>query len=619
MANIKDKIAQIRQAIFGKEVRESIASGIEAINKEVENTTARQDNVEVQFQAVLDETTDKDVISAPEIIAARVGADNTTHSNLKARLDTEHQQVIERNPINAPIPLSIRTYDGFNRTTHPDVIYFENGWNGYKYWMVHTPFPFDNDFWENPSIVVSNDGVSWQDPPGIVNPIDEVTEQENQSGIHLSDACLVFANNRLECFYRWFNKNTREERLYRQYSYDGVTWEGKEVVFDNTGDSSGLGMILSPTIVFENNKYRMWVVDNPNRRIMYTESSNGKDWDTFVEVPLQFEGRIPEPWHIHVYKESNNLYHLTFSEYTSSGGRSIFWGTSTDGKSFTGIKEILKTRLNEATWDNGYLYRPTLIKVGNLYKLYYSARSAGGRGNWRIGLLEGETMDTLRPAFNYDADFYNQIPRIRSEYLRTDGARVDGRIWIETSSEGEPKIKFLKRGRAGASLTVGEQNYIRVLQDDEEGLGNLEADVIEVRKIIIGDIEIFVSGDGIHITTPNGYRDVFARSVKAAQLLPLSDSAGITARGTVHVLKNGDINPSIHIVRSGEFGAIIETTGVDTIEILRDNGSEGGHLKVGSIIVGSGNRSRNVEGAIRFNKDKKKHEAYDGTTWHELY
>lgn len=94
MANIKDKIAQIRQAIFGKEVRESIASGIEAINKEVENTTARQDNVEAQFQAVLDETTDKDVISAPEITAARVGADNTTHSNLKARLDAEHNEVM---------------------------------------------------------------------------------------------------------------------------------------------------------------------------------------------------------------------------------------------------------------------------------------------------------------------------------------------------------------------------------------------------------------------------------------------------------------------------------------------------------------------------------------------
>lgn len=96
MANIKDKIAQIRQAIFGKEVRESIASGIEAINEEVENTTARQDNVEAQFQAVLDETTDKDVISAPEITAARVGADNTTYSNLKTRLDTEHQQVMSQ-------------------------------------------------------------------------------------------------------------------------------------------------------------------------------------------------------------------------------------------------------------------------------------------------------------------------------------------------------------------------------------------------------------------------------------------------------------------------------------------------------------------------------------------
>ena len=32
MANVTDKVAAIRQAIYGKDVRENIASGIEAIN-----------------------------------------------------------------------------------------------------------------------------------------------------------------------------------------------------------------------------------------------------------------------------------------------------------------------------------------------------------------------------------------------------------------------------------------------------------------------------------------------------------------------------------------------------------------------------------------------------------
>jgi hypothetical protein len=48
MANIADKVAQIRQAVFGKEVRENIASGIEAINAEVISTTGRQNVIDSQ-------------------------------------------------------------------------------------------------------------------------------------------------------------------------------------------------------------------------------------------------------------------------------------------------------------------------------------------------------------------------------------------------------------------------------------------------------------------------------------------------------------------------------------------------------------------------------------------
>ena len=47
MANVSNNVRQIRQAVYGRDVRESIASGIEAINAEVENTTSRQDVIDV--------------------------------------------------------------------------------------------------------------------------------------------------------------------------------------------------------------------------------------------------------------------------------------------------------------------------------------------------------------------------------------------------------------------------------------------------------------------------------------------------------------------------------------------------------------------------------------------
>ena len=63
---IKQKANDIRTKIYGQEVRESLASGLEEMSEEVQDTIGRQDHVEGQFQDVIDETTGKDVIAAPE-------------------------------------------------------------------------------------------------------------------------------------------------------------------------------------------------------------------------------------------------------------------------------------------------------------------------------------------------------------------------------------------------------------------------------------------------------------------------------------------------------------------------------------------------------------------------
>lgn len=80
---IQQKAEDIRMKIYGKQVRESLASGLEAMSSDVVEVEGRQDEVEEHFQQVIDETTGKDIVSAPEIIAARNGKDN-----LKDRIDT---------------------------------------------------------------------------------------------------------------------------------------------------------------------------------------------------------------------------------------------------------------------------------------------------------------------------------------------------------------------------------------------------------------------------------------------------------------------------------------------------------------------------------------------------
>ena len=52
MANIGDKINNILKAVYGKDVRQSLADGLKAINSENENTSQRQSDVE-QAQELL--------------------------------------------------------------------------------------------------------------------------------------------------------------------------------------------------------------------------------------------------------------------------------------------------------------------------------------------------------------------------------------------------------------------------------------------------------------------------------------------------------------------------------------------------------------------------------------
>ncbi|MFL0246245.1 cell wall-binding repeat-containing protein [Candidatus Clostridium stratigraminis] len=289
---------------------------------------------------------------------------------------------------NAKNPLNVPTYEGSNQVCHPKVLYFENGWNGWKYWMVMTPYPNGADTWENPSIVVSNTGTQWQVPKGLVNPLTPLPPNRTQ---HNSDPHLVFKQdtNELELWYR-FTLNNTEDRIYKITSADGIHWSTPQFIISFKDKEC-----LSPAIIWEENKYKMWYIDE-KYKCMYIESSDGgSTWTSPIEANFNLTGDYV-PWHIDVV-HTDLGYEAVFSadkkEEMSQNNRILFWNVSKDGINFGTSKVIMQPTNDSLAFDNKQIYRSSFVKVDGIYRLFYSAMDKNIK--WHIGLSQGYSLDDL--------------------------------------------------------------------------------------------------------------------------------------------------------------------------------------------------------------------------------
>lgn len=98
MANIQKYLDDIKKALFGREVRGSIHDAIEAINKETEGTTNKQEQLDATFKQLIINAGQ----SNAEVVAARVDANGTPYATLGDRLNsidnninTTNKEVIE--------------------------------------------------------------------------------------------------------------------------------------------------------------------------------------------------------------------------------------------------------------------------------------------------------------------------------------------------------------------------------------------------------------------------------------------------------------------------------------------------------------------------------------------
>ncbi len=235
-------------------------------------------------------------------------------------------------------PSLVRDISGNNASyCHPDVEYFPKGFNGYKYWMVFTPYfgiigsDRTASLYENPNIVASNDGKEWITPAGMINPIQRrppleesfIQKDGSPNQGYWSDVDWNFNGKEFELYYRgcffsskilkrWGAKSDNNNRklneeaervIVRQTSKNGIDWTPLELVYNSNEPAAFQdNHILSPTFVKNSANvttsyevdfmpsYKTPIITNILSRV----STNGLDFTTYRNSKkIEF---INKPW-----------------------------------------------------------------------------------------------------------------------------------------------------------------------------------------------------------------------------------------------------------------------------------------------------------------------------------
>ena len=284
-------------------------------------------------------------------------------------------------------PCTIPTYDGYNQTLHPTVVDFGGKWNGYRWWMMHTPYPVDTgltdgapDTHENPSLAASNDCVTWT-PIGAQPLIPRPNPLTNE---YNSDNEMVWNPNatRLEMWYRDGNLD-----LAHTHSTDGTTWSTPAVQVNN----SVTGWVSQCILRYSATEWRKWDrFESEGLAILRRSTATSPEGPWSAPVTCSSTGTPStatiEPWHQGIARNASTgtLYMLA---HTYNGG-GINAATSTDGGMTWRWNGTPVLSAQAGTWTEMGMYRPfpVLHENGTHMRVWYSGRSSAL--GWRIGYAE---------------------------------------------------------------------------------------------------------------------------------------------------------------------------------------------------------------------------------------
>jgi len=307
---------------------------------------------------------------------------------------------------------TIPKYDALG-VVHPDVIYFADGKDGYKYWMVYTPYPPSS--YENPCIVRSNDGIIWTDA-GISNPVIPLGEPGSWNDLENPDPDFVYVQDYDKWFMVWDGGNvaTDSRKIALAYSSDGKTWTQYDgtpvngnlnpVILsgdDATGQpweksSEGISKVCTPTLFYENGIFYLYYAEEASGNNRGKAGFAAFSWNDATNEIGNFERYTNNPTislpmnddfyagcgHLDISKNNGVFYMYVVRGVLNTNSYELAWLTSIDKISWKN-EGIALPRGTSGEWDDHHIYRscPTVgptgqvIKSDGKIKLYYSGWS----------------------------------------------------------------------------------------------------------------------------------------------------------------------------------------------------------------------------------------------------
>lgn len=292
------------------------------------------------------------------------------------------------------------TPDGGGQVVEPCVLHFPLAWNGYEYWAVMSSYPNADATKENPSILCSHDGNTWQAPAGLTNPIDAPA-----SGAGYVDGTLVMDGDTMWCIY-----NTGP--IYGKSSTDGVNWSARITLNMVGAPASGIG----PMLARRGDDYYLWVNTNsPSPYVLRLFKSTTGIAGTFNYVSdctfPAIAGR--DVWERNVCLVGDQFVAVWGYCLAGTGGSDCkqHLAVSTDGIAWTVNPSPLLDRGGPTAIDNNAIYRSSIVPLdgrnGQLFDLFYGAvNQVGASAPYTY------TFSMARTVITYDP------PARRSAWLR---------------------------------------------------------------------------------------------------------------------------------------------------------------------------------------------------------
>lgn len=313
----------------------------------------------------------------------------TTNAAYDFKLDRISEFV---GPVGTRLTIPTHVTPAGGQATHPSIVFSADRWNGYHYWMGITPYPGSNDDHEDPNLVVSNDGITWVQAPGVTQPLDDADGTPEYN----SDVELAFGpDSTLYVFWRFYDTGSTgtEEKIYVRTSQDGVNFTAKQLVWQS---NHTVNRYLSPAFIWEDNRWKMWAVDivPANHTVIYRQATVGvkvptiSDWSSETVCTLTNQQAGKEPWHLSVTKIGSTYLMLLNDTVTGSAqvDNDLVLFSSGNGTSWTGAGAPCIPRVQAGEHDR--LYRATMIpemRNGVMgLRVWYSAWIPGSPDVWNI-------------------------------------------------------------------------------------------------------------------------------------------------------------------------------------------------------------------------------------------